>query len=157
MQSKCRPGGGGGACRLRGTSLELTPQAAPVRPSDHRGHGTHGICARRGAVCETAPAQREQHWTRRPSRGTRADKMRALTPLPPALSAGDTHVQGSGRLTICALFFTSSPRSQGFEDKGKGGSVPNASGPRRKPRRHKRTERLERVTRDSRPQEEIAL
>lgn len=61
MQSKCRPGGGGGACRLRGTSLELTPQAAPVRPSDHRGHGTHGICARRGAVCETAPAQREQH------------------------------------------------------------------------------------------------
>lgn len=157
MQSKCRPGGGGGACRLRGTSLELTPQAAPVRPSDHRGHGTHGICARRGAVCETAPAQREQHVDAQTLPRDQGRQDAGAYSSAPALSAGDTHVQGSGRLTICALFFTSSPRSQGFEDKGKGGSVPNASGPRRKPRRHKRTERLERVTRDSRPQEEIAL
>lgn len=108
MQSKCRPGGGGGACRLRGTSLELTPQAAPVRPSDHRGHGTPGICARRGAVCETAPAQREQHWTRRPSRGTRADKMRALTPLPCPVCWGHARAGLREAYDLCPFLYVQS-------------------------------------------------
>lgn len=126
MQSKCRPGGGGGACRLRGTSLELTPQAAPVRPSDHRGHGTHGICARRGAVCETAPAQREQHWARRPSRGTRADKMRALTPLPlPCLLGTRTcRAQGGLRFVPFSLRPVHVHRASRTKEKGEACRMP---------------------------------
>lgn len=127
MQSKCRPGGGGGACRLRGTSLELTPQAAPVRPSDHRGHGTHGICARRGAVCETAPAQREQHVDAqtlpRDQGQTRCGRL-LLCPLPCLLGTRTCRAQGGLRFVPFSLRPVHVHRASRTKEKGEACRMP---------------------------------